>query len=483
MAECIRNIALDILLQEITYSPLQVSYSVQHVSANGGSDGAITLLPTGGSGSRTYAWGDGPVTQNRSGLFAGTYTVTITDTVTLEEVDLSIQVNEPSVIPASGSFFDIPMLNSLKFINKITPDNITSYQTPDNVLFCDQYFPGFKKGVNYFQKLCKVDRPVIQMLSDFPSHQVFIKNYSTGAIVAGFSVDLVEQNVGKVVDYAVTIRNHTGFAGKSRVYFNVGAIPIPLSIGDSVQVLDNLDGFNGSYAIQEILTDLTLGVQYLVINLSYNIAATSSNATGRFDASTVDYNVYECTLNLSALADGNYYAEVNAWDDSSNQALWTSEPFNLKTTHPDTVLIRYKNVDNAFDVSWTTGYEGIVRIEGILFKRLPGGERETSRDADYTLRKISAKKQRILMLETYMLPPWLHEKLSVVFDLDYFTINGVEYQSSEGYNEPEYIDRFKLSNASIKVEQVGWFTKYNSDDLGTVNESGFILTETGFIKR
>ncbi len=50
-----------------------------NVTCNNGSNGAISISVTGGSAPYTYLWNNGAVTQNRTGLVAGTYTVTVTD--------------------------------------------------------------------------------------------------------------------------------------------------------------------------------------------------------------------------------------------------------------------------------------------------------------------------------------------------------------------------------------------------------------------
>lgn len=64
----------------VNVSPqITISESVVHVSCPGGSDGAINLNIGGGTPPFSFVWTDGPTTQNRSGLSAGSYTVIVTD--------------------------------------------------------------------------------------------------------------------------------------------------------------------------------------------------------------------------------------------------------------------------------------------------------------------------------------------------------------------------------------------------------------------
>lgn len=56
-----------------------VTHTITAVTCNGGSDGSIDVMVTGGASPFAYAWDNGDSTAVISGLMAGTYIVTITD--------------------------------------------------------------------------------------------------------------------------------------------------------------------------------------------------------------------------------------------------------------------------------------------------------------------------------------------------------------------------------------------------------------------
>ncbi len=60
-------------------SPVSGAVSITGVKCNGGSDGAIDLTVLNGQAPETYLWSNGAVTQDLTGLTAGTYSVLITD--------------------------------------------------------------------------------------------------------------------------------------------------------------------------------------------------------------------------------------------------------------------------------------------------------------------------------------------------------------------------------------------------------------------
>jgi Zn-dependent metalloprotease len=71
-----------------------------NVSCYGGSDGEIDLTPLG-TAPFTFVWDDGPVTEDRSGLSAGSYGVTITDATGCSDY-ASITIVAPTELSASA---------------------------------------------------------------------------------------------------------------------------------------------------------------------------------------------------------------------------------------------------------------------------------------------------------------------------------------------------------------------------------------------
>jgi hypothetical protein len=74
--------------------PLVVSATPTQVACKGNATGAITLTVSGGNPPFTYNWGGGVTTKDRTGLTAGTYTVTVTD-VTAQTSTQTITIIQP----------------------------------------------------------------------------------------------------------------------------------------------------------------------------------------------------------------------------------------------------------------------------------------------------------------------------------------------------------------------------------------------------
>ncbi|MCB9330082.1 MAG: SprB repeat-containing protein [Lewinellaceae bacterium] len=82
-------------------SSLSLSTLVSDVSCFGYSNGYIDLTVSGGTPGYTYAWSNGPTTQDINGLFGDTYTVTVTDAGGCTKTIAAI-INEPDPLYATG---------------------------------------------------------------------------------------------------------------------------------------------------------------------------------------------------------------------------------------------------------------------------------------------------------------------------------------------------------------------------------------------
>ncbi|KUG09048.1 hypothetical protein ASU33_19685 [Solirubrum puertoriconensis] len=88
-------------------SAVNTSTVVTNIACFGGNTGVINLSPFGGTPPYTFNWGGGVTTEDRTGLVAGTYTVTITDANNCTATR-SYTVNQPSApLTTTGSQTDV----------------------------------------------------------------------------------------------------------------------------------------------------------------------------------------------------------------------------------------------------------------------------------------------------------------------------------------------------------------------------------------
>jgi uncharacterized repeat protein (TIGR02543 family) len=85
---------------------ITVSSAVTNVLCFGQATGAIDISVSGGTAPYTYAWGDGPTSEDRSGLIAGNYSVTVTDVYGCTGF-LAVTVTEPTQLVASETHVNV----------------------------------------------------------------------------------------------------------------------------------------------------------------------------------------------------------------------------------------------------------------------------------------------------------------------------------------------------------------------------------------
>ncbi|MCP4442458.1 MAG: T9SS type B sorting domain-containing protein [Aureispira sp.] len=78
-------------------SGISISDTVTHVTCSGGLNGAVDLVPIGGTQPYTYLWSNGDTTQDLSNVMAGIYTVTLSDNASCS-VPYSVTITQPAGI-------------------------------------------------------------------------------------------------------------------------------------------------------------------------------------------------------------------------------------------------------------------------------------------------------------------------------------------------------------------------------------------------
>lgn len=500
LTNCVATIAEEMFIGSPSFDVFAVSEAHTNETSAPANDGTITLTPTGGSGNFSYAWTDGSTAQNRSGLPAGSYQVSVTDSVTAQIIVLTIGITEPAPTPIpNGSYFDVPKMQSLRFVKEAVIDNCNTFQDFDNTLFCKMVFFGVKIRTPFYQKACKCDILTIQVHSNFPTHKVELMGLSTGpgfddsfdvsfgstpAVKNFNNMTLKQQLTGLTSTFPFYFSNSgpADPAGTSRVNFLSGTIPTPVDMGDTFSAINNADGFNRTYAIVGISNDPLLGAPYLLVSLVYNAPSPTSSASAVFTNNTLDFDIYETVLNLQDVAEGFYFVRIRGVNIDGSYTQMVSEPIHLKAAHPGTNFIEFRNFDNDADVVYTTGITHKIRLESKLQKPIPGRADENYRESNGSPVKLSSKPQRKYKLDYFNQPFYRLELLSVLFGFDQIIINKVEYHSDEGTGEPQNRDFYLLANGSVTIEQKQWFQQYNGDDLGNV-DPGYILTQYGYIQR
>lgn len=82
-------------------SAINTSFVLKDVSCNGGTDGAIDLIPSGGTPPYTYQWNNVASTEDIAGLSDGTYTLILTDSKGCVRND-TVVITEPAPLFTSG---------------------------------------------------------------------------------------------------------------------------------------------------------------------------------------------------------------------------------------------------------------------------------------------------------------------------------------------------------------------------------------------
>lgn len=177
------------------------------------SDGTATIAASSTSGEVEYKLNDG--LWQSSGSFTaiapGDHIIYIRDAANCT-TQQAFTVDAVAVPPTPYVY--VPIVNSLRFVEAVTPDNCSVFQTMDNTLFHDQQYPGHKKQC-YYQLVNKCDLLTIQWHSNYENNSITLTNVRTSvATVFNASVVDLPEDYVLPTDYNIieAVLNLTGLA-------------------------------------------------------------------------------------------------------------------------------------------------------------------------------------------------------------------------------------------------------------------------------
>lgn len=432
--------------------------------------GSITVIASGSFEPIRYQLRTGIFGYQFSNVFEdlepGSYTLNVKDEAGVV-LTRTVYVGQDLVAPADP-YVVYPIANAIRMVKAGAPGF-------DGLLHRQEIHAGFYQQP-YFQPVQKSDPTRLQIHSNYETNTLEILN-EAGAVVDAVPALKMTDNIDNGVTLnAILEEDWEVESHYTDCRFPDDKVPLFVEVGMLVQIggTTNMDG-----VFEVIEVNRMWARHYFRIKRAYEGAGPATSCTVTFNYSEQPYDVYEFPIDWTGIPAGKYNLKLTGTLGASTYE-FVSEPIDLRDTQKNTVLITYKNIDNAYDVDYSSGIEHVLRVRATFFERTNPGQRKVHRDSKNRSIKISAFKQRAVKLEVWNAPPWLHEKLDIVFDHDYFTVNGVEYQTEEDYDLTYYED-YSLPSGEIRLTQVQDFYAQNSDDDGDVDGTLLQVNE-GYLK-
>lgn len=126
-----------------------------------------------------------------------------------------------------------------------------------------------------------------------------------------------------------------------------------------------------------------------------------------------------------------------------------TECIKVKNDFDCGLLVKYTNDDNFADFDYTNGLVNQIRLEAHFWRVTNPTEKSihvTSAEEVIPTRQV-VKKQ--IMLETDIMPEYMHEKLSIIFSHAAIEIEGITYVAEEGYEHDPFPKNFRQAKGHV----------------------------------
>jgi len=129
--------------------------------------------------------------------------------------------------------------------------------------------------------------------------------------------------------------------------------------------------------------------------------------------------------------------------------LATTECIEVKNDFDCGLLIKYTNDDNFADFDYTNGLVNQIRINAHFWRVENPTEKSIHRTSAEEVIPIRQVVKKQIMLETDIMPEYMHEKLSIIFCHAAIEIDGITYVAEEGYEHDPFPKNFRQSKGHV----------------------------------
>jgi hypothetical protein len=451
---------------------------ITHEQSKFADDGILEIIATGSNGAIEYSIDGGVTYQDNNiftGLHPGVYAIKVQDAGSCSDSDTA------EVLPFKSPYFVIPIANSHRFVVTSGPGIDTTRQSFDNKLFADMRFPGVD-GDCYHEKVNNGQTRRIQWRTNYERNTLEVFRKRDGVLIETIPCSKVKDFTRQIDSTSAQLTD--GGSGKTQLFFS-GELPEWAVIGQAITISATSTVLDNRYEIEDILPGVLAAAGYTVLILNVAFPTTGViNANLNVEYDIQQFDVWEATLDwpINLYPEGEYYMIMQGFDLQFDPITAVSEPVETAVDHPDMLLLRAKNNDNAYNIFYDTGIEHVLLIPGELSKPVPGGEEVNHQDSQNRLIKIMEIVTRNPTIILESIPFYLGEKLALYAAHDHFVVDNVDYGKQDEKVEIEYFESDMLCRASLKIRQTD-FVAENTDDFGDVDTPTTVMDVNGVLLR
>jgi hypothetical protein len=361
---------------------------------------------------------------------AGSYTMYVRDQF------LCVQSTEYEVteLGTADPYLFISKASAIGFKEVVDWDNCSTFKADENTLEFESltHIPSCQ---DILYQTC--DAPRFQFKSNYATPTATLREEdgtTTLLLMAKMSANL---NRFFSLDGTITDYQNNGIF--TAIYFDTGNTYDEANLVDGSHSLNgNLPDFAvignyieiegiGAFVIYDILYDEELEKKIILVENPYTAGDVVKRIKSYYDL--LPYEIYEVVLNWSLYGEGLYDILLENSDPNRTTVQHISENIDVRTTHEQTLHIRYYN-DNNRDIFYKYGIENVIRVPYLNISMHVKDENELNiTDLSIEVVNSTVSEGNRIVFDELVRP--LALKLILALSCEHLFINGVGYVKDE----------------------------------------------------